>query len=378
LRARLFEQTRRSLERLSALHTIDLAITSSLDMDISLSVVLDQVMKELQPDAAAIFVYQPGTDRLQLITSRGLGRITNDRGILSLGEGIPGQAVRERKTITIPNLNSRQSSQNDRAGLLLEGAGAVVAAPLISRGQTRGVLQVFFKQPFSPGFEWLDFLQTLSTQTAIALESGLLFQQLQGALEEQKNAYDATIESWAHALELRSQEASGHSERVTRLAVELARRLGLSAAELTDYRRGVLMHDIGKMGIPEKILLKRSRLTPEDWEVIRQHPQVASALLGRIPGLTQAIQIPYSHHERWDGSGYPLGLQGEEIPFAARIFSVIDVWDALINDQPYREAWSQEDTLAYLQANAGVLFDPKVVETFLQMITEGKGDVLLR
>lgn len=180
-------------------------------------------------------------------------------------------------------------------------------------------------------------------------------------------AYDDTIEGWARALDLRDKETVGHTRRVTTIALRLARRLGLPTIALEHLRRGALLHDIGKMGIPDRILLKPDTLTADEWEVMRRHTDYARDLLEPIEFLRPAMEIPYCHHERWDGSGYPLGLKGEEIPLAARIFAVVDVWDALRSDRPYRPSWSAERVRAYIRNLSGIQFDPTVVEAFLSM-----------
>jgi HD-GYP domain-containing protein (c-di-GMP phosphodiesterase class II) len=187
-------------------------------------------------------------------------------------------------------------------------------------------------------------------------------------LRDLRGAYDLTLSGWGQALELRNHETEGHSQRAVELTVSISRRLGVPLRELEHIQRGALLHDIGKMAIPDAILLKPGRLTAAEWRVIRQHPQQAVRLLERIPYLKPALVIPRSHHERWDGSGYPEGLAGEAIPLAARIFAVVDVWDALTSDRPYRKAWTEKRAREYIQRNTGRLFDPLVVQEFLKSI----------
>jgi len=187
-------------------------------------------------------------------------------------------------------------------------------------------------------------------------------------MQNLRDTYDLTLSGWGKALEYRDRETEGHSKRVTKLTVEIAQRLGISGNELENIRRGALLHDIGKMAIPDEILLKNGRLTDSEWERIKKHPEYARNMLEDIPYLKSALDIPYHHHERWDGSGYPEGLSKEAIPFSARIFAVVDVWDALISDRPYRQAWSEEKALAYIREQSGILFDPKVVEAFIDLI----------
>ncbi len=181
-------------------------------------------------------------------------------------------------------------------------------------------------------------------------------------------SYDATIEGWVYALDLRDKETEGHSQRVTEMTARLAQAAGIVDPELTHVRRGALLHDVGKLGIPDAILLKPGKLTDEEWVIMRRHPQYAYDMLAPIPFLRPALDIPFCHHEKWDGSGYPRGLAGEAIPLAARLFAAVDVWDALRSDRPYRAGWPKEKVLDYICTQAGTHFDPKAVDLFLQMI----------
>lgn len=191
----------------------------------------------------------------------------------------------------------------------------------------------------------------------------------QQAVLELAAAYEATLEGWARALDLRDRETEGHSRRVTDLTVRLARMMGLSEAECVHIRRGALLHDIGKMGIPDSILLKPSRLSPEEWDIMRRHPAYARELLLPIEYLRPALDIPYCHHEKWDGTGYPRGIKGEEIPLAARMFAAVDIWDAVRSDRPYRPAWPAQKAREYLASLAGTHLDPNVATGFLDLLT---------
>jgi len=184
------------------------------------------------------------------------------------------------------------------------------------------------------------------------------------------NAYDSTLEGWVRALDLRDRETEGHTKRVTKLTVELARRVGVPEDELVHVRRGALLHDIGKIGIPDAVLRKPGPLDEDEWKLMRQHPVWAHEMISAVDFLQPALDIPYCHHERWDGEGYPRGLAGESIPLSARVFAVIDVWDALRSDRPYSEAWDEDRVLAHLREQAGGQFDPAVVEEFLGMLAE--------
>src|SRR5690606_14620254 len=203
-----------------------------------------------------------------------------------------------------------------------------------------------------------DFLAVLAVQAAIALSNAKLFDDLERSNIELRLAYDTTIEGWSRALDLKDEETEGHSRRVTELAVQLAARLGLKGEELVLVRPGALLHDIGKMGVPDRILPKPGKLDPDEWEVMKSHTTLARDMLHGIPFLRSALDIPYAHHERWDGTGYPRGLRGEEIPLAARLFAVVDVYDALTSDRPYRAAWPRARALEYIRDSAGSHFDP--------------------
>jgi len=194
------------------------------------------------------------------------------------------------------------------------------------------------------------------------------FRKLQQALSLTEEAYEATLQGWVRALDLREHELEGHSQRVAEMTVRLARVLGIEPDELVHIHRGALLHDIGKIAIPDAILRKAGPLSESEWEIMRRHPEHARSMLEPIAYLRPALQIPYCHHERWDGKGYPRGLKGEEIPRAARIFTAVDIWDALSSDRPYRAGWEGERVRAYLKANAGVIFDPAVVTTFLEIL----------
>lgn len=182
------------------------------------------------------------------------------------------------------------------------------------------------------------------------------------------SAYNTTLEGWAKALELRDKETEGHSRRVITLTQMLAAELGASEEELRYMYYGALLHDIGKMGIPDEILHKPNKLTSEEWEIVKYHPTQAYQLLKDIEYLQQAIEIPYCHHEKWNGEGYPRGLKGNEIPLSARIFAVVDVWDALNSERPYKKAWAKDEVVQYMKEQSGIQFDPKVIEIFLTKV----------
>jgi len=234
----------------------------------------------------------------------------------------------------------------------------------------KGVLEVFSRKPTVPSQDWLDFLEVLAGQAAIAIDNAELYNNLQRSNTELFLAYDNTLEGWANALELRDKETEGHARRVTDLTTRLARQMGIQDENMIYVRWGALLHDIGKMGIPDDILLKPGQLTEEEWVIMRKHPEYAYKMLLPISYLKRSLDIPYCHHEKWDGTGYPRGLRGEDIPLEARIFAIVDVWDALNSNRPYREAWSQERVFDYLREQAGHHFAPDIVDEFLKLIAK--------
>ncbi len=181
-------------------------------------------------------------------------------------------------------------------------------------------------------------------------------------------AYDATVEGFSRAMDLRDKETNGHTERVTDSTLRLAKMMNVDKESLLHIRRGALLHDIGKLGISDAILFKTEKLTDEEWEILKKHPQYAHDMIAPIEYLRPILDIPYCHHEKWDGTGYPRGLKGEQIPLAARIFAVVDVWDCLTSDRPYRPAWDKQKALAYVREQSGKHFDPKIVDLFLNMM----------
>ena len=195
-----------------------------------------------------------------------------------------------------------------------------------------------------------------------------LFSELQRTNFEITQAYDRTIEGWSKALDLRDKETEGHSLRVAELSLKLGNAMGVCEKDLISIRSGALLHDIGKMGIADNILLKEGPLTDQEWKIMKMHPGFAYEMLLPIKHLDKAIDIPYCHHEKWDGTGYPRGLKGEQIPLNARIFAIVDVWDALTNDRPYRKAWTSEQAYEHIKSEEGKHFDPKVIKKFLDQI----------
>jgi HD-GYP domain-containing protein (c-di-GMP phosphodiesterase class II) len=366
--ASLHEQTQRRVQRMAALRSIDMTITASLDLQVTLEILLSQVISHLNVDAATVLLYKNTTRTLDYANAIGFKTPHVKQTSLNLGEAFAGQAALERRIVHIPSLEHKSLPPLFSNMLKAEHFSSYMASPLIAKGEVKGILEIFHCSPLNPDAEWMDFLEALSMQAAIAIDNAELFNSLQRSNMELTMAYDNTLEGWVRTLALRDLETEVHTQRVTMLTLRLAMAMGLPDSSLVHVKRGALLHDIGKLAIPDSILRKAETLNEEEWDLLRQHPTCAAELLAPIPYLAQALDIPYCHHEKWDGSGYPRGLKAEQIPLAARIFAVVDVWDALSTDRPYREAWSQEKVIEYLCDQSGKHFDPRVVESFLLML----------
>ncbi len=358
------------VRRIQALRQIDLAITGSVELEATLDVVLDKVVEHLGVDAAAVLLWNEASGRLEFAAARGFRTAALRYTALALGEGYAGQVARDRATRVVEDLAADPDGLARSRDLEDEGFASYAATALVAKGSVNGVLEVFGRTSLEATPEWVNFLEVLAGQAAIAIDSARLFARVQETNRRLREAYGHTIEGWARALTLRDAETYDHTERVTEITLRLARRLGMGEEELQHVRRGALLHDIGKVGVPDAILLKPGPLDEEEWAVMRRHPVLAHQLLRPIDFLQEALDIPYCHHEKWDGSGYPRGLADEQIPLAARIFAVVDVWDALRSDRPYRDAWPAEKAVAHIRAEAGRHFDPRVVEAFLALHEE--------
>jgi len=361
-------QIQRQVRHLKALRTIDLAISSSFDLQITLNILINQVISQLNVDAADVLLFDQPAQMLTYAASSGFRSNAMQHSRLRVGEGYAGRAIFERRIIHIPNVMEAGGELVRALILKNEAFVTYFGVPLIVKGQVKGVLETFHRTEIIPDQEWLEFLEALAGLAAIAVDNAQLFQNLNRSNLDLLIAYDATLEGWSRAMDLRDRETEGHTQRVTEMALRLAQLMGMSESDLINIRRGGMLHDIGKLGIPDKILLKADTLTLDEWKSMQQHPKLAYEMLAPITFLKASLDIPYCHHEKWDGSGYPRGLKGEQIPFAARIFSIVDVWDAVTSDRPYREAWSKDKALGYVKEQSGKYFDPQVVEAFLKMM----------
>ena len=371
-RKRAEQELARQFEHLSTLSIIDQAIMTSNDLSVTLNVFVEKVIQQLHVDAADILLFEASDQTLKFSAGLGLGTDFPANTRLQLGEGLAGKVALERKLVYESNLADLKDYAVLLSPFLAAGFRSYYGIPLVAKGQLLGVLEIFHRSGFNPTEDWLNFLETMAGQAAIAIDNAILFRNLQSSTTKLEQAYDTTLEGWAKALELRDKETEGHSRRVTELTMMIARALDLPHDELVNIRRGALLHDIGKMAIPDEILRKEGSLTDAEKEIVARHPLIAYELLSPIPYLEHALEIPYCHHEHFDGSGYPRGLKGSQIPLSARVFVIADVWDALLSDRPYRKAWSRKKTIQYMKSQAGAYFDPEILQLFFKLLELGQ------
>ncbi|MBE0699511.1 MAG: HD domain-containing protein [Anaerolineaceae bacterium] len=311
-------------------------------------------------------LYDAKSSSLYFGSGRGFkpGRVTT--ALRYLKNPLLERVVAERQMLHMPIPHEWQDIWGN------EGFSVYFGVPLVAKGEVNGVLELYHRTEFEPSEDWRTFLFMIAEVSAIAIDNVTLFQNLQRSNRELQQAYDTTLEGWARALELRHQETKDHSIRIVYWVTRLAKMFGIDNEALIHLKRGALLHDIGKMGIPDSILNKTGPLVSDEWAVMRKHPQLAFDMLYPIQYLRPALDIPYCHHEWWDGSGYPRGLKGEEIPLAARIFTVVDIWDAITQDRKYRpepeRRWDKRRAMEYLIDQAGKKLDPRVVKAFLHLL----------
>jgi len=365
-RVRTEDSLRKRIAELEALRKVSFVLRTAGTLNEMLNLLLNETLKTFNTDVGAIWVAHSSEERLRFFSARGwVSRLDEAEFKPDQKEGIirrvyqTGEHHISREVAVDPLFKLTGNVEIPR------GWGGIFM-PLFIGDKTVGILFVAVPLPREISSEETKLLNSLAEMAGTAIHRFNLYEDLQQANQELVQAYDATIESLACSLEIRDYETEGHCRRVAEWTVQLARAMGIPEERLIHVYRGALLHDIGKMGISDHILLKPGPLTEEEWGEIYQHPQYAHDLLSRVEYLQPAINIPYCHHEKFDGSGYPRGLKGEEIPLEARIFAVLDVYDALTSDRPYRKAWSKESALKYIQEESGSHFDIQVVEVFLQ------------
>ena len=353
-------------ERMEALAGVGNVINSSLGLKHVLDEVMDTLIVLMKAERGFLMLKdEKGDFRVQIARDTKHHDLTEDDFLIS------GSIVRQvlEKGEAVLTTNAKDDPRfGQQASVAAYQLLSILCAPLKVKDDLIGVIYVDNRaQSGIFSSDELELLSAFANQAAVAIDNARLFDNLQASNEELQEAYHATLEGWVRALDLRDKETEGHTKRVTVLTEKLARKMGVDETSLVHIERGALLHDIGKIAIPDGILLKPAALTPEERTLIQKHPVYAYEMLSPIRFLHPALDIPYCHHEKWDGTGYPRGLSGETIPLAARIFAVVDVWDALISDRPYRKGLEPADVKQKIREDAGKHFDPQVVDVFLAL-----------
>lgn len=349
----------------------DLVSTESTDLRGVVNVLVSHAIHDLGVDAADVLIYDAPAQRLVNAGGRGFRRNKMENAILHLEDTPAGKAVTGNEIIRISNISRAKNDFVKLTELTAEGLASYVAAPLSVNNQIKGVLELWSRGTLNGNAEWLNALEQIAEKGAIAVGNVMQARRLVRSNQDLTQAHDAMIEAWSQTLELRNYEPKDHNLRVTEMTVDFARILGLEA-ELANIRRGALLHDIGMIGIPDSILLKPGTLTDEEWAVVRQHPMLAYEHLSSVEYLKPALDIPRYHHEKWDGTGYPYGLKGEQIPLAARLFALVDTWESLRSDRPFRKGWPEDKVKQHIADRAGKQFDPDLADRFLKLLEGGK------
>jgi PAS domain S-box-containing protein len=367
--ARVNELTDRRLQQLAAMRTVDMAISSSFKSELVMEILLEQLTSQLKIHAADILIFHPAMQGFRFFCGRGFYAMPSSSEYIRLADSYAGRAAQERRMIKVPRLDEKTDQPKIFPRIAKEGFVSYACLPLIAKGQIKGVMEVCQRDILELGPEEDSFLEMLAGQAAIAVDNAEMFGNLQSSHDELQLAFNSTLAGWARALELRDREVEGETQRTADQAMRLAQMLGESDEDLTHLYRGAILHDIGMMSVPDDILLKHGPLTDEEWTIVRKHPQVAFDILSPVLFLRPALDIPHTHHEKWDGSGYPRGIKGEHIPLAGRIFAVVDVWNALRSDRPYRKAWKDAEADEYIRNQSGKQFDPAIVQAFFRLMS---------
>ncbi len=340
------------------------ALRNDLTRDQVRTTILNELMELLSIDGAIISTLEKEDELPHLVKAVGCWSDIDSRK-LQRNEGLSGFITGSCKPYV--NFNAPQDPYFAFPDMITDLV-TIAGVPLLAKGETIGSILIGSNRIIMD--DELRLLKMIGDLAASAIHRSDLYEQTSVQARDLKQAYDATLEGWAHALELRDKETQGHSLRITKMTLELAKRMGFNQDSLENIRLGALLHDIGKMGVPDTILLKPGRLTEDEWAIMQKHPVYAYEMLSELPYFKEALDIPYCHHEWWDGSGYPRGLKGDQIPLEARIFAIVDAWDALVSDRPYRKAWGNQEALKHIIDQAGSHFDADVVTRFVEFMHE--------
>jgi putative nucleotidyltransferase with HDIG domain len=362
----VMDQLKSGESQLGALMGVGRTINSSLGLKRVLEEVMDSLIELMRAERGFLMLRESDGELKEQVARR-IDHSNLDKDSVKVSRTIVDKVVATGEAILTTNAQEDPRFENQMSVAAYQ-LRSILCAPLKIKDRLIGVIYVDNRAHAGIFQEReLGLITAFADQAAVAIDNAQLFEDLKASNKELQDAYEATLNGWVRALDMRDKETEGHTQRVTKLTERLARSMGVNDDDLIHIKRGALLHDIGKMAIPDGILLKPGPLTEDERELIKQHPVYAFEMLDKIEFLRPAIDIPHYHHEKWDGTGYPEGLRGEGIPFAARIFPVIDVYDALVSNRPYRKALPPAEVREYIKADSGKHFDPQVVDAFMQM-----------
>ena len=358
--------------RLSQLLSIGAVMSSSDDIAVISRSILAFLQQGMKVEAGSLYLIYPDTPRPVFVAQTESGYIHDDRENMEIDitTGSWKEALTSGELIILDELQDNREQVVPEV-VRDEGFVKFIGVPLIVKEGVVGLLKTFYRTDLQPDERWLMVLRSVAMQAAIAIHTSETVQALEDSNKALVGTYEETLNALVNALDIRDSMTNEHTKRVVEKTLCFAKRMGITADELVNIRRGALLHDIGKIAVPDHILRKPGPLTDEEWVIMKTHPAVAYQMINPVSFLRPAIDIPYSHHEKWDGTGYPQGLKGEEIPIAARMFAIIDIWDALTSDRPYREAWSHERTIEHIRGLSGTHLDPALTDVFLKEIVAG-------
>jgi HD-GYP domain-containing protein (c-di-GMP phosphodiesterase class II) len=351
-------------------HSISRILQASIDIQDPLPAVLALLADAINAEAVTALRYDPSLQRFDLLAAHGFSAPAMAKLKLYFENGLAGRCAEERQPIWVKDLLAATTRARSVSQLTEEGFRSYLSLPLIGHNDFLGSLELFWNKTPDLQSQDMSFLERVTEQISLTMERSAIIRDLRRSNEGLASSYNAMIEGLSRALELRDIETEGHTRRVSVLMLRFGEHMQIPVAQWDAIKQGALLHDIGKLGIPDAILLKPGSLTQREKQVMQQHAIYGYNILAPIISLRQTLDITLYHHERWDGSGYPYGLAGEQIPLVARLFAVVDVFDALTSDRPYRSAWSHMQTIEYLREQSGHLFDPQVVQLFLEIVDQ--------
>jgi len=357
-------------KELSTLLKVSGSLASTMELSEVLQIAIESVADLLDLGTGAIYTLEENTLILGATTPPLPPQFPNELRLACLDDHPHiKNTISSKAPVYLQDARTASLSPAEKIIVDSRSLVSILYFPLLLKDAATGVFIVgTTDQPRQFNVSEFDLCYVLSYEVSLAVANAQLYKKTQHAVDDISKAYDATLEGWSRMLDMRDHVTEEHTHRVTDLTVKLAERMGIPETELGHIRRGALLHDIGKMGIPDSILQKPASLTRSEWAIMQTHPEKAYQVLSQIEYLLPAMDIPYCHHEKWDGTGYPRKLKGEEIPLSARIFAVVDVYDALTSDRPYRQAWEKEMALKYIQEQSGMHFFPEAVEAFCKMV----------